>query len=288
MTTQRTRAWIPISAQESGVLHYLYTKKSGRLCLKVLTRPVFSKIAGAFLSTPLSIPLIRPFVRKNHIDLSACKTQKFSSYNRFFSRELVPDARPIDPDTHALLSPCDGKCTAYTIEDDTTFHIKGADYTVADLLAGDALAERYRGGICMIFRLCVDDYHRYCYVADGEKGENHFVRGILHTVQPIATAGGEVYKRNSRSYTTIETERFGTVTCVEVGALMVGKIKNHHSACTVTRGTEKGMFLFGGSTIVVLLEPNTVTVDADILENTAAHRETLVRYGERVGLAIEK
>lgn len=287
MKPLRQRAYIPITEQEKGMLHFLYQTKRGRCVLKVITHRAVSKIAGGFLSTPLSIPLIRPFIRKNGIDMSDCKEQKFSTYNKFFTRELHAEARPIESDPDALISPSDGKCTVYPIDADTTFSVKGALYTVSDLLGGDPLADRYRGGYCMIFRLCVDDYHRYCYVADGEKGENHFLSGILHTVQPIAVGTSEVYKRNCREYTTIETERFGMVTCVEVGALMVGKIKNHHGAGTVTRGTEKGMFLFGGSTIVVLVEPGKVEVDDDLLENTAAHRETLVKYGERVAVRIQ-
>lgn len=288
MKPLRERAYIPITEQEKGMLHFLYQTKSGRCVLKVITHRAVSKIAGGFLSTPLSVPLIRPFIRKNGIDMSACKEQSFSTYNKFFTRELHEGARPIEPDPDALISPSDGKCTVYPIGEDTTFQVKGALYTVSDLLGGDSLADRYRGGYCMIFRLCVDDYHRYCYVADGKKGENHFLSGILHTVQPIAVGSAEVYKRNCREYTTIETERFGAVTCVEVGALMVGKIKNHHGACTVSRGTEKGMFLFGGSTIVVLVEPGKVEVDDDLLANTAAHRETLVKYGERVAVRIKK
>ena len=32
----------------------------------------------------------------------------------------------------------------------------------------------------MIFRLCVDDYHRYCYIDNGIKGGNKFIGGELH------------------------------------------------------------------------------------------------------------
>lgn len=285
MKPLRERAYIPIAEQEKGFLHFLYQTKNGRRLLKVITHRSISKVAGGFLSTPLSIPLIRPFIRKNNIDMTDCKEQRFSTYNKFFTRELHSAARPIEQDPLALISPCDGKCTVYPIAEDTTFQVKGASYTVSDLLGGDPLADRYRGGYCMIFRLCVDDYHRYCYVANGEKDDNHFLPGILHTVQPIAVGAGEVYKRNCREYTTILTDCFGAVTCVEVGALMVGKIKNHHGAGEVVRGTEKGMFLFGGSTIVVLVEPDRVEIDDDLLANTAAHRETLVKYGERVAVA---
>ena len=61
------------------------------------------------------------------------------------------------------------------------FQIKGSRYSLPDLLGGQENATRYANGLCLVFRLCVDDYHRYCYIDWGVKGENHFLPGILHT-----------------------------------------------------------------------------------------------------------
>ena len=72
---------------------------------------------------------------------------------------------------------------------------------------------------------------------------------------------------------------------MEVGALLVGRIVNHHQAARVSRGQEKGYFQFGGSTVVLLLEKDKVTLDADILENSAANIETVVRMGEKIGVS---
>ena len=70
---------------------------------------------------------------------------------------------------------------------------------------------------------------------------------------------------------------------VEVGAMMVGRICNHHSEYRFNRGEEKGMFQFGGSTIVLIFEENSVVPDEDILANTASGYETVVKYGEKIG-----
>ena len=75
----------------------------------------------------------------------------------------------------------------------------------------------------------------------------------------------------------------GDVVQVEVGALMVGKIKNHHGKGKVTRGGEKGMFLFGGSTIILLLNSNEVLVEEEFFENTKNHLETVIKLGEPLG-----
>ena len=72
---------------------------------------------------------------------------------------------------------------------------------------------------------------------------------------------------------------------MEVGALMVGKISNHKKTGHVKRGEEKGMFEFGGSTIILLLKENSVSIDEDILANSADGYETIVKLGEKIGLS---
>lgn len=80
----------------------------------------------------------------------------------------------------------------------------------------------------------------------------------------------------------LETDHFGTVAQVEVGALMVGKIVNHEIQ-TFQRGEEKGYFEFGGSTIVLFLEPNQVEIDPCILEYTKQGIEVKVKLGTILG-----
>ena len=49
------------------------------------------------------------------------------------------------------------------------------------------------------------------------------------------------------------------------------------------KGSEKGYFKFGGSTIILFVEKDRVTLDTDILEQTALGCETKVCMGERIG-----
>ena len=135
----------------------------------------------------------------------------------------------------------------------------------------------------VVVRLTVDDYHRYCYVDDGEKSEQVRIRGVLHTVNPAANDAYPIYKMNAREYCLLRTEHFGTVLMMEVGALMVGRIRNYHQKCRVKRGQEKGRFEFGGSTVVLLLEPGKVEPDRDLLVNSRKGYETIVKMGEQIG-----
>lgn len=269
---------------QDHLLEVIYGHALTRMLLRPFLSPAVSDICGKFLSTRFSRRIIPSFVKKNHIDLSIYEKQEFDSYNAFFTRKIKAEQRPINDQKNVLISPSDGKVTAYPITQKGRFWIKHTQYTAAQLLKDERLAERYMGGWIYVIRLTVDDYHRYCYVADGRKSRQRKIRGVLHTVNPVANDYYPIYKMNSREYCILKTKEFGTILLMEVGALMVGKINNHEEdPAQVKRGDEKGMFEFGGSTIVVMTEPGMAEPDKDIIHNTKAQAETLVKMGEPIG-----
>ena len=273
---------------QDHLLEVIYGHALTRMLLRPFLSPAVSDICGKFLSTRLSRRIIPSFVKKNHIDLGIYERQEFDSYNAFFTRKIKAEQRPINDQKNVLISPSDGKVTAYPITQKGKFWIKHTQYTAAQLLKDERLAERYMGGWIYVIRLTVDDYHRYCYVADGRKSRQRKIRGVLHTVNPVANDYYPIYKMNSREYCLLKTKELGTILLMEVGALMVGKISNHEEdSAQVKRGDEKGMFEFGGSTIVVMTEPGMAEPDKDIIQNTKAQAETLVKMGEPIGCKYE-
>lgn len=286
MIKNRNGEIVVTNEKQNILLKKLYGTVCGRVILKALTAPAVSKAAGAFMDSRLSVPLIKRFIKSSGIDTSQYVMKKFRSYNEFFTRRVKRGMRPIDRMPSHFISPCDSKLTVYKIGKSSVFRIKGSRYRVSDLIQNDFLAKRYEGGYCMIFRLEVDDYHRYCYIDSGTKTENTFINGELHTVNPIALEHYNIYKRNCREYTVLHTENFGDVVQVEVGAMMVGRIVNRHGVAEVVRGEEKGKFEFGGSTIVLLVQEDMIRIDDDILRNSAENIETVVKYGEKVALSV--
>lgn len=284
---QKTRDGILTERQDGQdrLLARLYGCAAGRALLKPLTRRGISRVAGWFLSRKISCLLIKSFIRNNNIDMTLFEPKKYASYNDFFCRRIRPEARPVDLEPQHLISPCDSKLTVLPIGENTRFTLKHTEYSVASLLKNEALAAEYAGGYAMIFRLTVDDYHRYCYVADGYQDAAVKIPGALHTVNPIANDYFPIYKENSREYSILHSRAFGDMVMMEVGALLVGKIVNHQESGPVRRGQEKGYFQFGGSTVVLLVKAGTVCVDADILENSRDGTETVVKYGSRIGIA---
>lgn len=268
--------------RQDRLLKVLYGSTLGRILLKPLVTPVVSKLAGAFLSTRCSCVLIQPFIRSNNIDMMQFEEVKYHSYNEFFSRKIRKDARPIDMEPTHFISPADSKLTVLPISSDLHFTLKHTEYSVASLLKNKELARDYHGGYAFIFRLTVDDYHRYCYVDDGIKEKNIPIPGKFHTVNPIANDYFPIYKENTREYSILHSQHFGDIVMMEVGALLVGKIVNLHENVEVKRGQEKGYFQFGGSTVMLLTKANMVTVDDDILENSKEGIETIVKFGEKI------
>lgn len=277
------------AGEDSGqdvLLGLLYGTAAGRLLVRALICPPLSRLGGKLLSTRMSRLLIGPFVRRTGIRLEEYEMPSggYGSYNDFFCRKIREGLRPVSIEPECLISPCDGKASVYPIGEDAVFRIKDTCYTVASLLRSERLARHYRGGYAYVFRLTVDDYHRYCYVESGLKSRQRRIPGLFHTVNPAANDQYPIYKENTREYCLIRTVRAGTVVQMEVGALLVGKICNYDpDRQKVRRGQEKGRFQFGGSTVVVFVEPGKVIPDRDLLENTQAGWETAVRYGECVG-----
>ena len=256
---------------------------------KVLILPGLSRAAGRFLDTPASKFLISPFVKRANIDLSEYEADSFTCFNDCFTRKIKPGLRPVDMSPDALISPCDGLLSVYRVEDGAVLPVKQSRYTLPSLLGGDPVWREFSNGWALIFRLCVDNYHRYCYMDFGLKEKNVFIPGRLHTVRPIALEAVPVFTENSREYTLIHGDSLGDFIQMEVGALLVGKIKNHESeAAKVEKGVEKGMFLYGGSTVIALLSENSAKIDEIYIENTANGVETPVKYGQKIGVVAEK
>ena len=266
-------------------LKLLYGTYIGRIKLKILTKPWISRLGGLFLSTGFSKCLIERFVRKNKIDMREYEDRIYTSYNDFFTRRIKPGKRLLPENQDILFSPCDCKASAYRITEDTSFCVKDTVYTVESLLRSRKIADHFRNGYAVILRLTVDDYHRFCYFDNGTKSRNYFIKGAYHTVNPTANDYVSVYKENAREFTMMKTEHFGDAVQMEVGALMVGRIVNHHEEGIMHRGMEKGYFEFGGSTIVLLFRGDKVEIDECLLERTKDGCETKLKQGQRLGMA---
>lgn len=266
-------------------LEWMYGHAAGRVLLRPLVSPAFSKAGGRFLDSRFSKLLIPVFIRNHSIDMKEFEQKEYSSYNEFFKRRMLPGAREIENASQVFVSPCDSRLSVYKISGEQEFSIKNTKYTAAQLLRSRKLAGKYSGGYAWVFRLCVEDYHRYVYVDGGRVSPGVRIPGIFHTVNPAANDRYPIYVENTREYSLLQSDNFGTILQMEVGALLVGKIENRTARGNVQRGQEKGNFAFGGSTVILLTQAGKVQPDQDILDNSRKGIETKVKLGERVGCA---
>ena len=264
---------------QKKTLDFLYTTKKGRFLLKyIVAKPFFSKLRGIYQRSFLSKRDIKPFIEKYNVDVSAFDLKNYKTFNDFFKRKkgLI-----IDGSSDVLISPADAKLSVYKITDDLRIDVKKSNYSISEIIGDSWVAKQYKGGYCLVFRLSIDDYHRYIHIDSGELKDVCKISGELHTVRPISSEYN-VFSRNTRVVSILDTDNLGKIVQIEVGALLVGCIKNRNDKYFI-KGEEKGHFEYGGSTIIVLLKDN-VKIDEDIIEHNSLGREVKVSIGERIGL----
>ncbi len=276
---------ISVNKSQDKILRHLYNTSYGRNLLKILTKKHISHLGGLALKTRLSSILIDSFIENNNININEYQGAPYKSYNDFFIRKIKDNARVIDQNKKHFISPCDSKLLVSTIKSDGKFKIKNTDYTFMSLTRSKKLQDKFEDGYLMIFRLSVDDYHRYSYVDDGLKSKNYKIEGSYHTVNPIAGDVLPIYQENQREFSLLKSENFGEILMMEVGAMMVGKIVNYHGVAQVKRGMEKGRFEFGGSTVILAVQKDKIIIDEDILKNSSEGIETKVKLGERIAVS---
>lgn len=269
-----------INHQEEGnFLKFLYSTVLGRCVLKVLICPSVSKLVGVLLNTPISKPLIKRYVKKYDIDLG---DRKFKSFNDFFKRENAIEK--MSKNSKEFISTAESRITCYDIDEELIIDVKKSKYSVEELIQDKELAKKYLDGLCIIYRLIPSDYHRYIFADSGKQEKLKYIKGKLHTVSPISHDKYKVFSENSREISVLQTENFGDIIQIEVGALCVGKIMNHDIS-EFERYDEKGYFEFGGSTIIQLIEKDKVILNEQIRKNTLNNIETKVVIGDVIGIA---
>lgn len=269
-------------------IRWAYQDKGSALLERLLFRsPLLSRLMGLYYDSPLSKGKIDRVIAELGIDRSEfAEPARYASFNDFFIRRLKPEARPYSHDPKTLVSPADGRVLVFPRLDEGSFApVKGHPFSVKKMLPPHA--ERFAHGALAIVRLCPSDYHRYHFPCAGSITRYEDIAGALHSVNPLALASGaDVFGANKRSYTLIETEQAGTLCYMEVGAFGVGSIVNTKREGRVEKMEEKGYFKFGGSTVVLIFEPGRIKFCDDLVANSQAGRETLVKVGQDLATAV--
>jgi phosphatidylserine decarboxylase len=245
-------------------LNFLLTNRIPRAALTRFMG-LFSKIENPVVRDA-SIGCWRLF---SDLDLSEAKKTHFTSLHDCFTRELKPGLRPADPDPRIVASPSDAIIGAHgTIKDGELYQIKGAPYSLIDLVADPKLAEAHRHGKFITLRLMSSMYHRFHAPYDAHIDRVTLIHGDTWNVNPIALKRVErLFCKNERAVIETHLPNGDALTMVPVAAILVASIRLHAldlvlnaetrgptmfpCDVNVTKGEELGWFEHG-STIIML------------------------------------
>ena len=273
----------------------LYQSSAGKILSPIFANKYLSKVYGQLQSSMVTQLKVPKFVKNFNIDLSEYEAGSvevdnqelsYKNFNEFFIRKFKKGKRPFIQESTILPACCEARYFGYDkIDDSVMVPVKGKFLNATQLIGDAEKAKPFEGGSLVIARLCPVDYHRYHYPDNGKTLDSFPVHGQFHSVNPIALKNRpEIFIANERRVSILETKNFGKLAYIEVGAAMVGKIiQSHDEDKSFRRGQEKGYFLFGGSTVIVIGEQGRWTPSEDMVTNTRQGIETYLQLGEAMG-----
>ena len=271
-------------------LVFLYDTVFGNYIVEFLIKKTwFSCLAAVWANSKFSKRSIKRFIQKYRIDMSPFEERNYLHFNDFFYRKFKEGQRPLAQTSDAICFPAEGRHLGFqVINDCQTFFIKGKNFNLVQLLGDEELAKRFRGGSCVISRLCPIDYHRFHFCCSGIPQKLYTLPGPLYSVSPVALRKNcRILEENKRSVTLLQSEQFGCVASIEVGATFIGSIQQTYTPDeSVKIGDEKGYFLFGGSTIVTLFEPGRIQLADDLLCCTRKGLELFAHVRDFMGKCV--
>jgi phosphatidylserine decarboxylase len=279
-------------------LNFLLTNRIPR---NTLTRLIgwFSQIENPIVAF-ISIKAWKFF---SALDLSEAKSQHFKSMHACFTRELKPNARPINQNPNYLVSPCDALIGAFgEVRNGEIFQAKGFPYALNDLIPNPSLAKLYEGCEYVTLRLTSSMYHRFHAPAAMRIKKVTYISGDTWNVNPIALKRVErLFCKNERAVIECEINQSAnglnnaTLTLVPVAAILVASIRLHCISpllhlryqgpneidcdAAVNRGEELGWFQHG-STIIVFAPKNYRLLSSIHLGDNIRMGEALFEYSE--------
>jgi phosphatidylserine decarboxylase len=214
------------------------------------------------------------------------RPEAFSCFNDFFVREY---ARPFGADVappSTCVSPSEGKLLILrNLNPQKSFRVKRSTFHLEDLLASRQLSAQFVGGTAVLCRLGLSDYHHFHFPVAGIPHPARAIKGKLYAGGPYGMRWPtSFYADNYRMVTLIDSDLFGPVAQIEIGAFTVGSIRQQYTPGQhVRRGDKKGYFELGGSTIVLIFAAGTIVIDADLCQYGEQEIETRVRIGDTLG-----
>jgi phosphatidylserine decarboxylase len=162
------------------------------------------------------------------LHLDEARQTQFRSLHDCFIRPLKDGARPVDPDPHTIVSPCDaivGACGR--IDETRVFQAKGFPYLLEELLDDAATVALVRDGCYATLRITSSMYHRFHAPYDCAVEHATYFSGDVWNVNPIALKRVErLFCKNERAALVCKLTPQGfPLVLVPVAAVLVASIR---------------------------------------------------------------
>jgi len=284
------------SVYGNDFLEWAYQGRLGfSLTDRIFSKKWLSLLMGAYENSAISKSKIPGFIERYGIEMNDYEKADYSCFNDFFIRRFKPGKRAFAESKNVFCAGAEARYLAFeNIRSTSRFRVKGIEIDLARLLGEkngeDSVSSEFDGGTLIIARLCPVDYHRFHFPVSGKIERAYRVAGNLHSVNPLALgAKPDVFLENERQVALLESDVFGKVAMIEVGALGVGKIVqtayrlNGSYPVKFEKGQEKGYFLFGGSTVIWVLQRNRLILSEDLAVHSQQGMETWIPLGDPLG-----
>ncbi|MBP3951350.1 phosphatidylserine decarboxylase [Bacillus suaedae] len=245
-------------------------------CVQLTNHRLSSQLLKGFTNSKLSAFTVPSYAKVFNIDQTemAKSLHEYKTLHELFTRELKLDARVIDQDSNSIVSPVDGIISqSGKLMDGTTFHVKGQNYCIKEMLGSSEKKERYKNGSYLIVYLSPSHYHRIHSPINGqivnqwELGKRSYPvnrMGLVYGQRPLS--------KNYRVITEIAADG-KQLAVVKIGAMNINTIELTHKGKDIKKGQELGYFSFG-STVILLTEKNFVHFD---------NLEQEIKMGQSIG-----
>jgi phosphatidylserine decarboxylase len=191
-----------------------------------------SVASGRDEGTNASKKQIEGFVKAYDIDMqdfTPSNIEEYSTFEDFFTRAHAPGSRPIhEPENGSTaVVVADSRVVVYeTLSAAKSLWIKGKEFSISTLSMDTQIGQTFDGGAAASFRLSPQDYHRYHSPVMGKIQLFRSVPGSYYQVDPIALQSDvDILSQNRREYILINSEEFGQVLFVAIGATNVGTVQ---------------------------------------------------------------
>lgn len=253
-----------------------------------------SRVIGRIASCNNSLvknTFIKWFIKRYQVDMSLAAAENpraYASFNDFFTRALKPGIRPICGEPSAVVCPADGAISQRgKIVNGRIFQAKGQDYSVEELIGGDAvLAQEFIDGDFATVYLSPKDYHRVHMPYGGRLRTMVAIPGDLFSVNTVTAENvSRLFSRNERVAAIFDTD-IGPMAVVLVGAMIVAGIETvwdgqlapmgsretqtslyPYQKIVLEKGAEMGRFKLG-STAIILFAKNKINWETQFVAGT--------------------